>query len=201
MNYNTKAKDYINKEIETLKELDINKINEVVTILDSCLEKGNKVYVMGNGGSGSTASHMTNDFNMALFEKTDKTFNFTCLNDNIPIVLAIANDEGYEEIFRYQLINNLTKDDVVIALSGSGNSQNIINAVTYAKETGSLVIGFTGYDGGKLKQLANISIDTKINNMQITEDIHLIIEHMMISLFIDKYGKRKYKIKKKEIKE
>ena len=152
--------------------------------------------MIGNGGSGSTASHIANDFNKAIFQNTNKVFNFICLNDNMPLVLAIANDEGYEEIYRYQLTDRLTKDDVIIALSGSGNSKNIINAAMYAKSIGALVIGFTGYDGGELKQLADISIDTFIDNMQITEDIHLILEHMIISIFLDTYGKREYKTRK-----
>lgn len=198
MNYQKKVNTYLGQEIATLRDLDTLSINKVINVLDECLTKGKKVYVFGNGGSGSTASHMANDFNKTLFEKTDKVFNFICLSDNMPLTLAIANDEGYDEIFRYPLIDRLTKDDVVIAISGSGNSKNVINAVEYAKKVGALVIGFTGYDGGKLKQLSDVSVDTNINNMQITEDIHLIIEHMMISIFMETYGVRKYKTRKLE---
>ena len=193
MYHYNKINDYISKEVIGLRGLDVTAINKVINILDECLQTGKKIYVFGNGGSGATASHMANDFNKTLFNKTDAVFNFICLNDNMPTVLAVANDEGYDEIFRYQLIDRLSKDDVIIALSGSGNSKNVINAVTYAKEIGSLVIGFTGYDGGKLKELADVSVDTNIDNMQITEDIHLMLEHMMISIFMENYGQRKYK--------
>ena len=198
MYYHNKITDYVSKEVVILKGLDVPTINKVINILNDCLEKQKKVYVFGNGGSGSTASHMANDFNKTLFNATDNVFNFICLNDNLPTVLAVANDEGYDEIFRYQLIGRLTKDDVIIALSGSGNSKNIINAVEYAKEVGALVIGFTGYDGGKLKQLADISIDTNVDNMQITEDVHLMLEHMIISIFMDTYGIKKYKKRTKK---
>lgn len=180
--------DYLLTEKEVIDGLDIGKINTVFAILDDCLKNGKKIYVFGNGGSGSTASHIANDFDKAIFKATDKRFNVTCLSDNMPLVLAIANDVGYEYIFLYQLIGRLTPDDVVIAISGSGNSKNIINAVQYARECDAMVIGFTGYDGGKLRELANYSLDTNIHNMQITEDIHLILEHLFISMFYEKYG-------------
>ena len=118
MYYHNKVNDYISKEIVILRNLDANEINKVINILDECLQKGKKVYVFGNGGSGSTASHMANDFNKALFKKTDKAFNFVCLNDNIPTVLAIANDEGYDEIFRINKIS--TEEEVTV-----GNGKEI----------------------------------------------------------------------------
>ena len=180
--------DYINKEIETLKNLNIDKIDEVIDILDNALKTNKKIYVFGNGGSGSTASHITSDFNKAIFKKIDKRFNFICLNDNIPLMLAISNDVSYEDIFVYQLKGHLNKDDIIIGISGSGNSKNIIKACMYAKEIGSTIIGFTGYNGGKLKEIANYSLDSNINDMQISEDIHLMFEHLMIKLFYEKYG-------------
>ena len=192
MNCKTKINKYLEDEITTIKKLDVNKINEFINILIDCLENNRRVFIFGNGGSGSTASHMTSDFNKALFKKTDKTFNFICLNDNAALFSAIANDEGYQEVFRYQLKQRLTKNDVVIALSGSGNSKNIINAVEYAKEIGATVVGFTGYDGGKLKKLSDISLDVNINNMQISEDIHLYFEHMIINIFYQIYEVKEY---------
>lgn len=192
MNCKTKINKYLEDEITTIKKLDVNKINEFINILIDCLENNRRVFIFGNGGSGSTASHMTSDFNKVLFKKTDKTFNFICLNDNAALFSAIANDEGYQEVFRYQLKQRLTKNDVVIALSGSGNSKNIINAVEYAKEIGATVVGFTGYDGGKLKKLSDISLDANINNMQISEDIHLYFEHMIINIFYQIYEVKEY---------
>ena len=151
------------------------------------------IYVFGNGGSGSTASHLYNDFAKAIFKETDKKFRIYCLNDNIPSLLAVANDIGYEEVFRYQLKRyGISSNDVIIALSGSGNSKNIINAVSYAKDNGATIIGLTGFDGGKLKKLSDYSLDTNINDMRITEDIHLIINHLLINAFYEMYGMGEY---------
>lgn len=185
--------NYFNMDFEALNSIDKKELSKVMCLLIDCLYKNRRIYVFGNGGSGSTASHLQNDFNKALFEKTDKKFDVICLNDNIPTLLAIANDEGYDEIFRYQLDGKIKKDDVVIAISGSGNSKNIINAVMLAKECGATVIGMTGFDGGKLKTLADYNLHAKINNMQVAEDVHLCLEHLIINTFYERFGKRKYK--------
>lgn len=188
MRYEENIKTYLKMEIETLNKLEINKINSVIEILDNALKNNKKIYVFGNGGSGSTASHITSDFNKAIFKDIDNRFNFVCLNDNIPLLMAISNDICYEDIFSYQLKNHLEKDDIIVALSGSGNSKNIVKACMYAKEIGATIIGFTGYDGGKLKELSDISLDANIDNMQISEDTHLMFEHLMISNFYKIYG-------------
>ena len=180
--------NYLENEINTIKNLDKNKIQSVIDILDDALQNNKKVYIFGNGGSGSTASHIVCDFNKAEFKNTNKRFQFTCLNDNIPLMLAISNDIAYEDVFYNQLLNRLTKDDIVIGISGSGNSKNIIKAVEYAKKIGAYTVGFTGYDGGKLKKIADITLDSNIKNMQISEDIHLMLEHLMISYFYERYG-------------
>ena len=105
------------------------------------------------------------------------------MNDNIATVMAIANDIGYEEVFRFQLQGNLEPGDILIAISGSGNSENIINAVEYAKQQGNQVIGLTGFDGGRLKKLSDISLHVPVMSMQVTEDIHMIFDHLMMSVF------------------
>ena len=97
--------------------------------------------------------------------------------------MAIANDIGYEEVFRFQLRGNLEPNDILVAISGSGNSKNVINAVEYAKEQGNKIIGLTGYSGGKLKKLADISLHVPVNSMQVTEDIHMVFDHLMMSMF------------------
>ncbi len=184
---------YLNEEINTIKNLNKDEILSVIKLLDSCLHEERHIYVFGNGGSSSTASHITNDLGKALFKNTDKRFNITCLSDNTAMLTEIANDEGYEEIYRYQLKNQLKPNDIVIAISGSGNSKNIINAVKYAKEIGAIIVGFTGYDGGLLKKLSDVSLDTNINNMQMSEDIHLMFEHLIISAFYNVYEMEEYK--------
>ena len=183
MNYQNEIRDYIENEIETLKKLDVEAINEALNLLLKTQENGNTVYVFGNGGSSSTASHFQNDFNKGVSEHIDKKFNLLCLNDNVSTVMAVANDIGFEEIFRFQLIGHIKPGDVCIAISGSGNSKNVINAVEYARAQGNKIIGLTGFGGGKLKELSDISLHVPINSMQITEDIHMVFDHLMMSVF------------------
>ena len=105
------------------------------------------------------------------------------LSDNIPIITAIANDIAYDQIFAFQLYDILNEGDVILAISGSGNSANVIHAVEYAKAKGCKVIGMTGYNGGKLRNLADYHFHVPCNDMQITEDLHMIFVHMMLRLF------------------
>ena len=183
MDYKQSIKDYIKLEIDVLNSLDVDAINDAMNLLIETYEKGKKIYVFGNGGSSATASHYQNDFNKGISEYVDKKFNFYCLNDNIPTLMAIANDIGFEEVFRFQLINHLEEGDIVMAIYGSGNSKNIINAVEYAKSKGNKVIGLTGFSGGKLKELADVSLHAPVMSMQVTEDIHMIFDHMIMSIF------------------
>ena len=123
------------------------------------------------------------DFNKGACSEVEKRFHFVCLNDNIPTLMAIGNDIGFENVFYYQLENKLTKNDVILAISGSGNSHNIIKAVEYAKQQGVKIIGMTGYDGGKLDKLSDYHLHAPIDDMQITEDIHMSFDHMMMQIF------------------
>lgn len=183
MDFRNDINDYISLEIETLKKLDVDAINEALNLLMETAKKHKRIYVFGNGGSSATASHIQNDFGKGISEYVEDKFRFQCLNDNVPTVMAIANDIGFEEIFRFQLRGVIEPGDVVIAISGSGNSANVINAVEYAKEQGNKIIGMTGFYGGKLKELSDISLHAPINSMQVTEDIHMIFDHLMMSMF------------------
>ena len=185
INYTKQIRDYLAKETEILNKLDVNAINAALNLLLETMETGSTVYIFGNGGSSATASHFQNDFNKGVSEHTEKKFNFLCLNDNVATVMAVANDIGFEEVFRFQLRGHLKPGDVIVAISGSGNSKNVINAVEYAKAQGNRVIGLTGFSGGKLKQLADISLHAPIHSMQITEDIHMIFDHLMMSVFYE----------------
>ena len=183
MDYTKNICEYIRLEIEILKILDIDAINAAMNMLNEALETEKNVYIFGNGGSAATASHFTNDFNKGISEYTEKKFRFICLNDNIATVMAIANDISYEEVFRFQLTGRIKAGDLVIAISGSGNSPNVINAVKYAKEQGNTIIGLTGYSGGELKPLSDVSLHVPVDDMQITEDIHMLFDHLMMSVF------------------
>ncbi len=183
MNFVKDIKNYIECEICTLKELDVEQINNALNLLLQAQREHKRIYIFGNGGSSATASHFQNDFGKGISEYTEDKFRFQCLNDNIPTIMAIANDIGFEEVFRFQLDGNLEVGDVVIAISGSGNSKNVLNAVEYAKSCGNKVIGLTGYDGGKLREMCDISLHAPVMSMQVTEDIHMIFDHMMMSIF------------------
>ena len=168
MDFSKQIQNYIELEISILNKLDQKEINKAMNLLEE------------TRGSAATALHMENDFNKGVSEKLEKKYHFQCINANIATIMAIANDNGYERVFEQQLENKLTEDDVIIAISGSGNSENVIRAVQYAKTKGCKIIGMTGYSGGRLKKLSDISLHVPLDNMQVTEDIHIIFNHMMM---------------------
>ncbi len=173
--------DYIEEEIRVTNGLNLDEINEAINAIVDCRNRGGIVFTMGNGGSASTASHFVCDFSKGLSEEVDgRKFVFECLSDNVPTMMAIANDFGYDDIFKYQLKKRLTPNDLIIAISGSGNSKNVIKAVEYAKEIGTKVIGITGYKGGKLKELSDYKIHVEVEDMQIAEDVHMMFDHMLM---------------------
>ena len=183
MDYTKAIREYIDLEKEVISKLDVDAINDAMNLIMKAYEANKKIYIFGNGGSSATASHYQNDFNKGISEYVEKKFNFTCLNDNMATIMAIANDIGFEEVFRFQLRNKLEEGDIVIAISGSGNSKNVINAVEYAKEQGNQIIGLTGYTGGKLKELSDISLHADVMSMQGTEDVHMMFDHLIMSIF------------------
>ncbi len=183
MEYQEMIRKYIADEMDVLSRLDVEAINAVMRELKGAFDRGSTVYVFGNGGSSATASHYQNDFNKGISEHTEQKFRFCCLNDNIATVMAVANDIGFEEVFRFQLRGRLKPGDLVLAISGSGNSKNVLNAAEYAKEQGNTVVAITGYDGGRLDELADCHLHAPVMSMQITEDIHMIFDHLMMSIF------------------
>lgn len=180
--YKPEISRYLALELETIRALDIDAIARVLCLLEQTLETEKTIYIFGNGGSAATASHFQNDFNKGLSEHTEKKFRFQCLNDNVATLMAIANDIGYENVFRFQLEGRLREGDVVFAISGSGNSPNVLRAVEYAKAQGNPVVGITGYGGGRLRELCDLSLHAPVNSMQVSEDIHMIFDHLMMSV-------------------
>ena len=178
--YTKDIRTYLEEECRVIESLDENEISIVMNVLEETRLSGNRVFICGNGGSAATASHFTCDFNKGISYSQKVKYNFECLNDNIPMMMAIANDISYEDIFSEPLKNKMHKDDVLLAISGSGNSANVVKAVEYANEIGATTIGLVGYDGGKVKELVNHCIHVKIDNMQIVEDVHMIMDHVMM---------------------
>lgn len=177
-----RIRDYKALEIETIEKVDLAALAAFITSIDEARKRDATIYIMGNGGSAATASHFANDFNKGLSEHIEKKFRFLCLNDNIPTVLAIANDIGYEAIFEFQLQGKVTADDLVIGISGSGNSSNVLRAIELAKMSGATTVGLTGYDGGMLRQIVDISIHVPVMSMQVTEDVHMMIDHLAMAV-------------------
>lgn len=182
---------YLESEIDILKKLDTEAVQSVVKAFEEAYERESDIYVFGNGGSAGTASHMANDFNKGISEYTEKKFRFHCLNDNIPTMLAVANDIGYEDVFSFQLQNKVKEKDLVIGISGSGNSENVIRALGCAKEQGAITMGIVGYDGGKVADIADIVFHVPLSNMQIVEDVHMILNHMVMSVVMQHWNIQK----------
>lgn len=172
--------DYLNELKELLNIFPHDRFEEIGKALLSAYEDEKQVFIMGNGGSGSTASHFVCDINKGSCFNLEKKFKVFCLNDNIPTILAYANDLSYDKIFVEQLKNYLNKGDVVIGISGSGNSENVLQAVSYARGKGAKTIGLSGFGGGKLAKLADIPFVALINDMQKVEDVHMIVVHMLM---------------------
>jgi len=161
----------------TLDNLPLERFEEFVHLLESAYQQERQVFLMGNGGSGATASHIASDFIKGVSYGLEKRFRATCLNDNVATMMAYANDVSYEEIFVEPLKNFLRPGDLVIGLSGSGNSPNVLKAIDYANSHGAHTVGLSGFSGGKLARLARTSLVVPVNDMQKSEDIHLILLH------------------------
>ena len=188
VDFKSKIDDYADRLKVALDALDRDQINDVMNVLLRAYEEEKTIYIFGNGGSASTASHYVCDFNKGVSIKLPKKFRFVCLNDNVATVMAIANDCGYENVFFMQLEGKLKKGDLIFAISGSGNSKNVIKAVEYAKQQGNEIISLTGYKGGKLLELSDFPIHANIDDMQIAEDVHMMLCHMMSSIIAKKFG-------------
>ncbi|MCH3909419.1 MAG: SIS domain-containing protein [Bacilli bacterium] len=201
MDFKNEIKEYYAREIKVIEELDADELNKAMNALLEHYEKETNIYVFGNGGSSATASHMVCDFNKGTCYNVEKRFRFICLNDNIPTMMALANDVSFDDVFYYQLENKLKKEDLVLAISGSGNSHNVIKAVEYAKKVGCEIMGMTGYDGGKLDKMSDYHLHVPADDMQITEDLHMGFDHMIMQIFWKYLEKREgknpvYKINK-----
>ena len=169
------AKQYIELVKSTLDALDAKALESLVDAFHSTYEKRGNIYTMGNGGSGASASHAAGDFLKGASYGLDKRFRMICLNDNLPSMMAIANDIGWESIFVEPLKNFLSPNDLVIGISGSGNSKNVVNAIEYANEQGATTVAMSGFKGGKISQIATINVHAPVMDMEVTEDVHMVI--------------------------
>lgn len=169
------AQQYIDLVKSTLDTLDPKALDALVEAFHTTYEKGGNIYTMGNGGSGASASHAAGDFLKGASYGLNKRFKMICLNDNLPSMMAIANDIGWESIFVEPLKNFLSEDDLVIGISGSGNSKNVVNALEYANANGATTVAMSGFKGGKISQIATINVHAPVMDMEVTEDVHMVI--------------------------
>ena len=176
---------YINGLHQAIDKLDQKQITDVIHILHEARMQGRQVFIMGNGGSAATASHFVCDLAKNTRKEGWPRFRCIGLADNMAIFSAYANDEGYENVFAQQLINLIQPNDIVIAISASGNSPNVLQAVKAAKEHHAITIGFTGFDGGRLGSMVYHQIHVDSNIIEHVEDIHLVLEHMIIRALKD----------------
>ena len=179
-NFITNYFDYLTK---LLSSLDTRIIEEVIDVFMAAAEQENTIYFIGNGGSAATASHFANDLGFGIRAEGVKPLKAVSLSDNSAVITALANDEGYDQIFVRQLENLLKVGDVVVAMSVSGNSPNILEAVKYAQNIGALTIGFTGFEGGFLESMVDLSlhIPTLKGEYGPVEDIFMILDHVIYS--------------------
>jgi hypothetical protein len=187
MDYKKDIKEYFERVKATIDKVPINDLNNLLNLLNQARDNGKFVFVCGNGGSASTASHFCCDFNKGISSEQESKFRFVCLSDNVPSMMAYANDFSWEEIFVAPLRNFFNPGDYVIGISGSGNSSNIIKALQYANENNGVSIGITGYDGGIVKQISQHNVHIPVMDMQVSEDLHLMLNHCIMSILC-KYG-------------
>ncbi len=180
--------DYVSGLTDALNRMDKEGIERMVETLMRAYESDSTVYICGNGGSGATASHIVCDFNKGISLHADRKFRFICLNDNIATMLAISNDICYEDVFLIQAEGRVREGDILIAISGSGNSKNILRVVDYFKGLGNTVVGLSGYSGGRLRELSDISVHVPIDDMQKVEDAHMSVLHMCAQIIARRLG-------------
>jgi D-sedoheptulose 7-phosphate isomerase len=174
--------DYLAQVTRAIQMLPRQDLQKVIEVLRAARMEGRTVYVFGNGGSAATASHMVCDFTKNTRQPEKPRLKAVALNDNMPSLSAYANDEGYERVFVEQLITLANPGDVALAISGSGNSQNVLLAVEAARQIGMQTIGLTGFEGGKLKDLVETCVVVPSDNIACVEDLHMVIDHVLTTI-------------------
>ena len=182
----THARNYLDSLKKNLDEIPLENVESITEILYQAYKENKQVFIMGNGGSASTASHFACDLGKGTIIEGKPRFRVISLNDNISLITALSNDFGYDEVFREQLMNLVNQGDIVIAITGSGNSTNVLKAIDYARSRGAITIGFIGFDGGNLKERVDKEITVSSTNYGQVEDIHLTLEHLITQFFREK---------------
>lgn len=180
---------YIAALKKTLDGLNESNLETAAEALYQAYEGGKTIFVCGNGGSSATASHMVNDFSKLTIMDGQRRLKALSLSDNTPLLTAWSNDSSYEDCFVEQLKNFQTAGDVLVAISSSGNSPNVLKAVEYANEKGGVTVGLSGFQGGKLAKSAQINVIAPSSSVQIIEDVHTILSHLVCLMLVSKIRK------------
>jgi D-sedoheptulose 7-phosphate isomerase len=175
--------EYLNSITSKIKDLEIDNISKAISSIKEAHEKDRRIFVFGNGGSAATANHFAADFGKNAIKDDDNRFKIISLSNNISIITACGNDIGFETVFEEQLKNLMHDEDLIICISASGNSPNIIRAVEYARKRNGTIIGITGFNGGKLKQISDFNININSESYEQIEDMHLMITHIIVYWF------------------
>jgi D-sedoheptulose 7-phosphate isomerase len=175
------ASSYFDCLSQTAKKLPFETIDHITRVLLDAYAENRMVFLFGNGGSAALASHFACDLGKGTVNGSGKRFRVLALTDSIPLMTAWANDSSYEDIFAEQLINLVRPDDVAFAISGSGNSPNVLRALKVARDAGALTVGLTGFQGGKMKELCDVCMVVPSDNMQIIEDLHVCAAHALFT--------------------
>ncbi len=174
--------EYTDYTLKAVASVDSGEVDRFIDSLLDAFERGGTIFVIGNGGSAANASHFAQDLAKGTLAhpEQEKRFRALSLTDNLPFISALGNDEGYENIFVQQLRTFADPDDLLVAISGSGNSPNILRAIDFAKEKGMKTIGVTGFDGGKLRERADEGVHVPLDDMCTSESVHSVIFHYVI---------------------
>jgi D-sedoheptulose 7-phosphate isomerase len=182
-------RNYLAEAKRITENISIDDVNQVIELLFEAWKKGSRVFICGNGGSASTATHFTCDLVKTAAPEGKRGFKAECLNDNIPLMLALVNDNGFDSLFYEQLRTKFSPGDVLICISvhgGAGKdkaslwSQNLLKAMMYVKENGGKTIGLSGFDGGPMKEIADAGIVVPANSTPQVESFHLVLEHCIV---------------------
>jgi D-sedoheptulose 7-phosphate isomerase len=181
------AREYLDGLKKCLDTVSLEQIAEVIGCLEEAYREGRQVFIIGNGGSAATASHMACDLGKNILSKaappTVRRFRVMSLTDNMPWITALANDVGYESVFAEQLKNLVQDGDLVIAISGSGNSPNVVEALRVAKALGAKTVALLGFDGGRIKTMVDAYVIVTTDNYGHVEDIHMVLDHLITAWF------------------
>jgi D-sedoheptulose 7-phosphate isomerase len=179
----THTREYLERLIATLEAMPVDAIERLSEMLYRAYTDGKQVFLLGNGGSASTASHMAADLGKNTIGPNMRRFRIMSLNDNIPLLTALSNDVGYENVFAEQLQNLIQPGDMLIAISGSGNSPNVLRAMEYAQSRSAETVAMLGFGGGKAAQLADLVLLIESDDYGVVEDAHLIVNHILVEHF------------------